>query len=147
VTTTTGVLQTALAAEHAAVYAYGAAGGRLAARFGFAARTGLTAHRAARDALAAAVRARGGQPVDALAAYALDPPPVSIPTAARLLVATERTTEAAYAGLLAATDDAGLRRLAVNALADSAARATGWRVRIGAQPATEPFPGLAAPRH
>jgi len=109
VTTTLAALQRALAAEHVAVYAYGAAGARLTRRHDAAALAGLDAHRAA------------------LAVSSTD-------TSSR---------SAAYAGVLAATDDRALRRLAVNALCDAAARATAWRRVAGDEPATDPLPGLS----
>jgi Domain of unknown function (DUF4439) len=142
-TSEVAALQRALAAEHVAVYAYGAAGARVAERHGAQARDGRDAHSAARDALEAAVRALGADPVVAAAAYALDPRPTSRAAALRLLVAVEETASAAYAGVLAATDDRALRRLAVTALGDTAGRATAWRLVAGDDPATDALPGIA----
>jgi hypothetical protein len=137
--------QRALAAEHAAVYGYGAAAPRLPRRLAAAARRDFDAHRQARDRLADLVAAGGATPTPAPPAYDLDPPPRTPADALALLVSLEEATAAGYAGLLAATDDAGTRRLAVAALQGAAVRATDWRLAAGTAPATEALPGLAAP--
>ncbi|WP_143672948.1 DUF4439 domain-containing protein, partial [Streptomyces sp. b94] len=55
-------VQSALAAEHAAVYGYGVLGGRLDGKRRAEARAAYDAHRARRDALARAARDLGGRP-------------------------------------------------------------------------------------
>ncbi|MBZ4324613.1 DUF4439 domain-containing protein, partial [Streptomyces huiliensis] len=70
--------QTALAAEHAAVYGYGVVGARAAEERAQEAREAYEAHRARRDAMRRAVRALGGTPAAADAAYAL---PFPVPDA------------------------------------------------------------------
>jgi hypothetical protein len=117
-------LQTALAAEHAAVYVYGALGGRtsqsatpdlfaaVAAAYG--------AHRARRDQLTAAVVDLRAEPVAAEPAYEL--PRLDTPeqvTGAALAV--ERACAATYAYVVENTV-ADQRRSAVGALNEAAVR-------------------------
>ncbi|HEX6148199.1 DUF4439 domain-containing protein [Nocardioides sp.] len=132
-------LQTALAAEHAALHIYGALG----ARTSFSATPGLyaevvaahDAHRDLRDELTARVREAGGEPVAAEPAYEL-PSPLATPadvTAAALEV--ERGCEATYAWTVEQTSGPD-RRLAVDALTRTAVRALAFRG------SPEIFPGL-----
>jgi Domain of unknown function (DUF4439) len=107
-------LQAALAAEHAAVYGYGAAGARLRGDAETQARAAYDAHRARRDQLTQLIRSRQGAPVAAAPAYAL-PFPVRTPAEATRLAA----------------------QLAVRALQEAAVRAVSWRGT------SVPFPGLS----
>jgi hypothetical protein len=135
-------LQVALAAEHAAVYGYSAAGGHLSVTRRPLAVTHFTAHSAARDLLAGAIRGRSAKAPAALPAYAV--PVLADGVAAAAFLATlEDATAAGYAGVLGATDDPALRKLAVGGLIASAARATTWRQVSGAKQVTRPFPGIA----
>jgi hypothetical protein len=108
----------ALAAEHAAIFGYGVLGAHLDANSAAAtqARTGEAVHRDRRDALVARLTGAGATPVPAGAVYAV-PFPV--------------------------TDKASALHLAVllEALVDSAVRATAWRRIAGISPATVSFPG------
>ncbi|BEP16483.1 ferritin-like domain-containing protein [Acidothermaceae bacterium B102] len=135
-------LQLALAAEHAAIYGYSAAGGHLTLSRRPLAVTEFTAHSTARDQLAGAIRGRGAKVPAALAAYAVPVLKDGI-AAATFLATLEDATAAGYAGVLGATDDAALRRFAVGGLIASASRATTWRLAAGATPTTRPFPGIA----
>jgi hypothetical protein len=131
-------LQTALAAEHAAVYGYGIAGAHLGGARRRAATRDWTAHEAARDTLAAMITALGAQPVQAATAYRL-PFPVHTRAAAVMLAAyLEDRVAAAYLGLVA-LPDAGLRVFGARAVRSAALRAVGWRRRSLA------FPGLELP--
>ncbi|MFL6137961.1 MAG: DUF4439 domain-containing protein [Frankiaceae bacterium] len=141
----TAALATALAAEHAAVYGYGAAAPHLPERLIATARREFDEHRLARDRLVAALAGTGTTPPPAPPAYDLDPAPGAPADALALLVRLEEATAAAYARLLGATDDAGARRLAVGELQAAAGRATGWRLAAGTTPATEALPGLTGP--
>ncbi|MFF5334859.1 DUF4439 domain-containing protein [Streptomyces sp. NPDC013181] len=128
--------QAALAAEHAAVYGYGVAGGRVAAARRPEATAAHHAHRARRDALVRTVRDLGGKPVAAEAAYAL---PFAVPDAAaavRLAAVLEDRVAYVYSDLVRAAGGA-LRRTAAEALRESAVRAARWRG------SGVPFPGLA----
>ncbi|MEE4540919.1 ferritin-like domain-containing protein [Streptomyces sp. V4-01] len=131
--------QAALAAEHAAVYGYGAVGGRVAASREAQARQAYDAHRVARDALIRTVTDLGGTPVAAAAAYEL-PFAVSGPAAAvRLAAVLEDRVAGAYGDLVGAATG-GVRRDAAAGLRAAAVRAVRWR---GGSVA---FPGLAERR-
>ncbi len=134
-------MQAALAAEHAVVFGYAVAGARLAGADLAAARAADTAHRDRRDALAAAVRRRGADPVTPEPAYRLPFPVTGGPAALRLAAALEDGAAAAWRYLVAAADDSDLRRTAVSALTDAAVRASRWRLRYDPAHATVPFPG------
>jgi hypothetical protein len=132
-------LQTALAAEHAALHIYGALG----ARTSLSATPGLyaelvaahDAHRDLRDQLTERIREAGAEPVAAEPAYEL-PAPLATPddvTAAALDI--ERTCEATYVWVVEQTSGAD-RRLAVSALTRTAVRALAFRG------SPEIFPGL-----
>ncbi|MFE9728310.1 ferritin-like domain-containing protein [Streptomyces sp. NPDC005794] len=134
--------QAALAAEHAAVYGYGALGGRLEGdRRGDATAAG-DAHRSRRDALVRTVRDLGGTPVAARAAYAL-PFAVRDPSSAmRLAAVLEDRVAGVYSDLVRAARGP-LRQDAAGALREAAVRAVRWRGTGVA------FPGLiekAAPQ-
>ena len=131
-------LQTALAGEHAAVYAYGLLGARVADADARRARAFLEAHRAGRDLLISVLSAAGEQPAAAAAAYDL-PFPVRSPADARRLAAlVEERLAMAYAGVVGPAEGE-LRRSAARWLGACAVRAAGWTGRTSA------FPGLAAP--
>lgn len=123
--TTVSALQQALAAEHAAVYVYGALGGRTSAsatpELFAAVSAAYDAHRARRDQLTRAVRDAGAEPVAAEAPYEL-PRPLSTPDqVARAARDVERSCAATYAYLVANTTR-GQRRAAVVALNEAAVR-------------------------
>lgn len=126
----TGALREALAAEHAAVYAYGVVGGVLDGAA--PATAAYTAHRARRDLLTSRLR---DQAVPAQPAYEL-PFPVKGPASARrLAVRVEQRCAEVYAAVVA--DTTGRDRLdAAHALGECAVRAVEW----GGEP--QPFPGL-----
>ncbi|MEV2247719.1 ferritin-like domain-containing protein [Streptomyces sp. NPDC049970] len=128
--------QAALAAEHAAVYGYGALGGRLEGPRRRDATAACDAHRARRDTLTRTVRDLGGTPVVADAAYAL-PFAVRDPaTAIRLAAVLEERVAGVYSDLVRAARGP-LRQDAAGALREAAVRAVRWR---GSGVA---FPGLA----
>ncbi len=137
--TAVDALQTTLAGEHAAVYLYGAFGGRTsqaAAPALYAAlRDAYAAHRAQRDQLTLALRDLGVDPVAAEVAYET---PV-LATASDVAAAAadlEDRCASTYAALVAETVG-DQRRWGVDALTASAVRRTGF----GAAP--EAFPGAA----
>lgn len=135
----TDALQTTLAAEHAAVFVYGALGAqasrsRQPALFGR-----LTAayrlHRTRRDELVALVEAAGADPVAAEPGYVLPP---DLGTARALnarALKLEQDAASAYAFLVASSTGT-TRTWAVEALLDAAVRGMGF----GGRP--EQFPGL-----
>jgi hypothetical protein len=133
-------LQRTLAGEHAAIYVYGVAGGRVSdsAQPALAATLadGYAAHRGRRDQLTAMVRAVGGEPVAAEAGYEL-PTPCRTPAEQReaVLVVEQRCAEV-YAQMVGSTARAN-RQWAIDTLADTAVRI----LRCGGD--AEPFPGVA----
>lgn len=132
-------LQTALAAEHAAVFVYGGLGGQTsqsATPTLYAAVTdGYVTHRGRRDDLVRRIDELGGDPVAARPAYDL---PADLSTSAAVsdrALALERSCAATYAFVVASTTGAD-RRWGVEALLDSAVRELGF----GGEP--ERLPGL-----
>ena len=140
----TQAMQDALAAEHAVIYGYAAAGAHLAGADLAAVRAGDTAHRDRRDALAAAVRARDAEPVTAQPAYQLPFPVTGRLAALKLLATLEDGAAAAWHYLVAAADTGALRSTAVATLIDTAVRATAWRRVAEPARATPAFPGQPA---
>ncbi|MDP9394126.1 MAG: ferritin-like domain-containing protein [Actinomycetota bacterium] len=127
-------LQLALAAEHAAAYAYGVVGARLAEPERTRALSSYAGHLARRDRLADLVRDLGATPVAAAAGY--DVPELETAAAARRLAATvEDRVAATYADAVAATSGR-TREMTVLGLTEAAVRAASWRGR------TVAFPGL-----
>lgn len=137
--TETEALIGSLLAEHAAVYAYGVLGAHLDDATRAVALTAFDAHRALRDRLQAALRARGTTPPGPAASY--DVRVAGRPQALALAVRLETEVGVRWRDLVASTDDPGLRRLAVAALQDCAVRATSWRRTAGITPLTVPLPG------
>jgi hypothetical protein len=134
---TTGALQAALAAEHAAVYGYGVVGAYLTGSSRATATADWLAHQVTRDTLETMLRSRGAQPVAAADGYRL---PVAVRTpagAAQLAVILEDRVAAAYLGLVALATTA-IRRFGAEQLRASALRAAAWRG------STVAFPGLPA---
>nr|WP_063818148.1 ferritin-like domain-containing protein [Herbidospora sakaeratensis] len=130
-------LSKALAAEHAAVYAYGVIGAKTSGALRVRATTGFDAHRARRDQLRALMRRRGETPAEP-GTYQLPFEVTTAAQAARLAAYVEERVCAAYVELSADTDP-GLRRLAVLATQEAAVRGFGWQPQITAFPG---MPGL-----
>jgi len=136
--TSTGPLQDALAAEHAAVYVFGVLGAQTSeveqSTLFDNLLTAYEQHRSARDELVARIQELGGRPVAAAPAYEL-PNGVSTPAqVVRAALVTEHRVTQTYGTLVAQTagDD---RTWAVDALGASAVR----QLRFGGRP--ESFPG------
>ena len=151
--------QAALAAEHAAIFGYGALGPRLPAADTPLARADEAAHRAVRDATATAVVAAGADPIASRADYPLPHPLDSPLRARRFAVQLETTCASAWRYLLAAASTApitptasttattagallAIRRSGQASLTSSAVRAMRWRARVDPAAPTEPFPGI-----
>lgn len=118
-------LQTALAAEHAAVHVYGALGGRTSASAApdlfEAVLAAYQAHRGRRDELTRRLRDLGAEPVAAEPVYDV---PLGLGTeraVAEVALDLERGTAATYAFVVSRTS-ADLRRWAIRALTESAVR-------------------------
>ena len=139
--TATDVLQTCLAAEHAAVYAYGVLGGVLtevpdSSRWHALARRCYDAHRLRRDSLSATLERQGEDPVAAAAAYELGFAIDGASACRRLARQTESRTAAVYAYAVAGTTG-DLRALAIDRLTECALNESAWGAPLDA------FPGLA----
>jgi hypothetical protein len=130
-------LQTALAAEHAAVYLYAVLGGRTsrasAPDLSADLRRAYETHRARRDQLQSLIADSGQQPVGPQPAYAA-PQRIDGPRGVRrAALALERSCAQTYAWLVSETDGAH-RSWAINALKDAAVR----ELSFGGAPSTLP---------
>jgi len=134
---TVAALQSALAAEEAAVYGYGIVGANLTGSPQAAAKAGWVAHQTAADALEAMLQSRGAQPTAAAAGYLLPITVRSDSEAVSLAVILEDRIEAAYLGLVALNSTA-IRQFGALQLRAAALRAAAWRG------STVAFPGLPA---
>jgi hypothetical protein len=130
-----GALQSALAAEHAAIYGYGVVGAHLTGAPEQAAQRDWAAHQVARDTLEARLTSLGAAPVAAHDAYQLPFPVLSSNAAVSLAAFLENRVAAAYLGLVA-LDEPGLRDWGAQQVRAAALRATSWSGSAAA------FPGL-----
>ncbi|MCK2219637.1 ferritin-like domain-containing protein [Actinomadura sp. ATCC 31491] len=129
-------LRKALAAEHAALFAYGLLGARTSGSLRERMSAAYDAHRARRDQVRALITSRGGKPVEAEASYALPFFPSDAGLAAKLAAYLEGGVTAAYLEL-AAAQDTELRRYAALAMQQAVTRAYSFR------PSQPPaFPGM-----
>jgi hypothetical protein len=139
--TRTVPLAEALAAEHAAIFAYGLIGARLDDDDEIdAAREAEAVHRQRRDALVVLLHQRGVTPPVAAAAYDLPFPVTDADSARQLAVLLEERVGVVWRAALAAVTRED-REVVLEALVDTAVRATRWRIIAGIEPATVPFPG------
>lgn len=134
-------LQTALATEHAAVWAYGLVGALLPPERGDQVAEAAAAHRARRDATERLLARAGAEPVPTEAAYRT-PQPVTGPAGALdLAITAETDTAAVWRSVIERSNDARMRAAALDALVGAAVRASRWRAVAGASPLTVAFPG------
>ncbi|MFE9205898.1 ferritin-like domain-containing protein [Micromonospora sp. NPDC007230] len=136
-------LADALAAEYAAIWAYGVIGVHLADAARSAARAAEAAHRSRRDALILQLSESGGQVPADRAGYALPYPVTDRASALKLAVEIEERTAGHWRATLPHTTGTDRNR-ALAALTDCAVRATRWRRTAGVTPITVPFPGRPA---
>jgi hypothetical protein len=132
--------QDLLAAEHAAIFAYGVIGAHLTGAAAAAARNAEAAHRALRDALVLRLSSGGGTPTPTDPVYALPFPVTDQASALRLAIEVEEKTGAVWRSALASTSGKE-RETTLAALVDCAVRATRFRRTAGITPATVTFPG------
>lgn len=136
------ILQSALAAEHAAVWAYGLAGAFLADALAEQLAEAAAAHRARRDATERVLLDSGARPVPAEPGYLPPEPVTDAGSALRLAITVETDTARAWRSVIERSPaEPGLRNAALDALTGAAVRATRWRMVAGDLPATEAFPG------
>jgi hypothetical protein len=132
-------LASALVAEHAAIYGYGALGAHLSGPALTQAQQAEAAHRTRRDDLLVRLTRAGVNPPAAALAYTL-PFPVTDPAdAERLAVQLEERTAAIWRAALGPTSG-DQRKLALDALVDAAIWAARWRRASGTEPGTVPLP-------
>lgn len=143
-------VQGALAAEHAAIWAYGVVAAFVSAPLGSQLEEAASAHQARRDATERVLIEAGATPVPPEPGY-LTPEPVTDATSAlRLAITAETDAAAAWRSVVELSPverspaDPGLRGAALDALTEAAVRATRWRVTASASPLTVPFPGAPA---
>lgn len=140
-------LDDAVAAEHAAVYAYGVVAARALPGRADAVRAATATHEQRRDALVAALTAAGSAAPVAAPGYVLPVVVRNGEQAIQLALAVEEEVALAWRSVLErsepGTSDAtyAVRPSALTALTDCAVRATGWRRALGTSPATTAFPG------
>lgn len=138
-------VRTALAAEHAANWAYGLAGAFLGDAANAAVNAALAEHRARRDTTDRLLREAGAESVAAQPSYTPPQPVTDKTSAAALLVTAETDVATAWRSVLEHTDNPGLRVMALEALTTAAVRAVRWRAEAGITPTTVPFPGAPTP--
>jgi hypothetical protein len=139
----TDALQAALAAEHAAIWAYGLAAAFLTEPLVSQLVEATAAHRARRDATERALIDADALPVPAEPAY-LTPPVRDTTSAVRLAITAETDAAAAWRSVVERSPaEHGLRKAALDALVGSAVRAARWRAAAGDDRPTVPFPGVA----
>ncbi len=130
-----------LAAEQAAIYAYGVIGVRLAGAGDQAeARTAEQAHRQRRDYLLTRMDQLKVAPAAVPAGYELPFPVIDRAGALKLAIRIEDGVAQAWRPVLPVTEG-GDRTTALAAMTDAALRATRWRRLAEVTPATLPFPG------
>jgi uncharacterized protein DUF4439 len=134
-------VQSALGAEHAALWVYGLVSAFLPDAFNAPVTEGTTAHRARRDATERLLADAGQTPRPAEPAYVPPKPVTDQKSALGVLVVAESDTTVAWRAVLERTDDRTVRQAALEALTAAAVRATRWRRAVGQNPAAPAFPG------
>lgn len=138
-------LAAALAAEEAAIYAYGLVGVNLSRAGDIAeARTAEAAHRTRRDTLVSRLAQLEASTGPSPAGYELPFPVTDRASALKLAIHVEDGVAAAWRAVLPVTQRTD-RGAALSALTDSAVRATRWRRLAEVSPVTLPFPGRPVP--
>ncbi|MGH8793641.1 MAG: ferritin-like domain-containing protein [Stackebrandtia sp.] len=133
-------LQTGLEAEHAAIFAYGAAGPFLSEELQKVVAEAENTRRDRRDALVVLLLDSGREAPPAKPAYTLPTEVSDSQSAAELVGDVENAAVEVWRAAVA--DTSGDDRLAaVEAYAESAVLVARWRRAIGETPATTAFPG------
>ena len=131
----------ALAAEEAAIYAYGLIGVNLTADDAIdEARSAEATHRARRDVLISRLDQLRASTAPAPAGYELPFAVNADASAMKLAIHVEDGVAQAWRAALPVTTGAD-RATSLSALTDAAVRATRWRKLAGVAPVTMPFPG------
>lgn len=135
------VLQTALAAEHAALWVLQLVTAFLPDAHEAAVAEAANVHRARRDSTERLLRDLGVMPAPAEPAYTGPAPVTDRASALALLVTAEADLTTTWRAVIERTDDAELRRVALDALTEAAVWAARWRVAASADPPTVALPG------
>ncbi len=133
-------LRSALAAEHAAIYAYGRLGVLLDPEGKGEAQAAEAVHKARRDALVVRLDELKAAPEPAQAGYVLPFPVSDRDSALKLAVHVEDGVSATWRDAIAASEGEE-RKAALNAYMEAAVRATRWRRMAGLTPLTSAYPG------
>jgi ferritin-like protein len=137
-------LGAALAAEDAAIYAYGVIGVRLSSDDEKSdAHAAETAHRQRRNYAVTRLDQLKIKPPATPAGYGLPFPVTDRDSALKLAIHVEDGVAQAWREVLPVTESAD-RTTALSAMTDAAVRATRWRRLAQADPVTLPFPGRAS---
>lgn len=138
-------MQTALAAEQAAIWAYGVIGTYAAMTRRSAVSAIEQTHRVRRDQLETLIVAASAIPNPSLTAYQL-PSPVTDPTSAIVVAGhIEEGLTVVWRFALGNCDTATTRTFALTALIDSSVQSLAWRqVIMGDAAQLYPFPGQSA---
>ncbi|NMH96068.1 ferritin-like domain-containing protein [Pseudonocardia acidicola] len=134
-------LQSALAAEHAALWCYSLIIAFVPADQAKQAREDEAAHRTLRGLVEQTLTDIGAKPVSALPAYATPQPVTDARSAGNLAVVAETDALAAWRSVVERTSDGPLRTAALDAMTQGTLRCARWRVATGQTPAIPVFPG------
>lgn len=143
-------LQGALAAEHAAIWAYGVVAAFVPGTLDGQLEEAASAHQARRDAIERVLIDAGAPPVPPEPGYLTPQPVTDAASALRLAITAETDAAAAWRSVVELSPversaaDPGLRGAALDALTEAAVRATRWRATASVSPLTVPFPGAPA---
>ncbi|MBV1848592.1 ferritin-like domain-containing protein [Catellatospora tritici] len=138
-------LGAALAAEYAAIFAYGRLGVLLDKAGRELARTVQEVHRVRRDALLVQLAALKVDPPAAEAGYAMPFPVTDKASALKLAAYVEDGVAATWRATLSATEGE-LRKQVLSGYTDAAVRAAHWRRLAGLTPVTVTYPGRPTTR-
>ncbi|MGW5383014.1 ferritin-like domain-containing protein [Nocardia sp. NPDC003963] len=134
-------LREALAAEYAAVYAYGLIASHTSPDQRRTVNEHTAAHRARRDATVDLVTGDGTGAPPAEPAYTVPVEVVDPASAAQLAVVVETDSAVAWRAVVERAATETTRRTGVEALIESAGRRAVWQAAAGIAPATSAFPG------
>ncbi|MGH3865174.1 MAG: ferritin-like domain-containing protein [Pseudonocardiaceae bacterium] len=140
-------LQGALAAEHAAIWAYGVVAAFVSGALEAQLDEAVSAHQARRDATERVLIDAGAPPMPPEPGYLTPEPVTDAASALRLAITAETDAAAAWRSVVEHSPiqhspaDPGLRGAALDALTEAAVRATRWRATASIRPLTVPFPG------
>jgi ferritin-like protein len=135
-------LKDALAAEEAAIYAYGLIGVHLTGSGQTLARSAEADHRTRRDQLVSRLDQLKASPAPAPAGYRLPFPVTGRAAALKLAIHVEDGVAQAWRATLAVTTGSD-RATSLGAFSNAAVQAVRWRRAAGVAPLTMAFPGRA----